>query len=209
MPIHSKGRFQSGGQERNICPPDWLSRLPWHPHAYILGAGPNGLPCHGHEPAGLKIALNSAITIPWDFDIWMVYDQSAPHYPWFKTKTSAHKVFGSDLAKYNPRGLNFPYVPTLHGTSDLQEGILHGGATIAGCAIQLAFWRGCERTTLIGIDQWGDRHFDGTAGAPKHFARRWNTVKQLEKVIRLVTARGMTVDTASKTELSVPFVKLW
>jgi hypothetical protein len=204
MTVHHLRQPPYGGEP---APSGWLDALPHHRHAFILGAGPNGLPHHRHEPDGLKIALNCAITVGWRHDIWMVYDQTAPRYPWFKTDTSAHKIFSTDLSRY--ADTTFGYIPTIHAVSDLQEGILHGGATIAGCAIQLAFWLGCERTTLIGIDQYGDRHFDGTIGAPKHYGRTWSTVKQIEKIIRLVTARGMVVDTVSRTELAVPLVKLW
>lgn len=206
MPTHSISR-QSGGYMGEPAPPGWLDDLPRHPHAFILGAGPNGLPHHRHEPTGLKIALNCAIVVPWSFDIWVVLDQTAPRYPWFRTRTTAHKMFSTDLSRY--ADTTFSYIPTIHAVDNLREGILHGGATVAGCAIQLACWLGCERTTLIGIDQYGDRHFDGTIGAPKHYGRQWSNVKQIEKIIRLVAARGMTVDSLSKTQLSVPLVKLW
>jgi len=139
----------------------------------------------------------------------MVFDQGAVNYPWFKTQTSAHRVFGTEIAKCSRHDVAFEYYPTVHGLTELQRGVLHGGATIAGCAIQLAYWLGCERATLCGIDQWGDRHYDGIIGAPKHAAREWTTVKHIEHIIRLVTAGGMSVDTISKTRLSVPTVKTW
>jgi hypothetical protein len=191
------------------APADWLSLLPRHPHAFVVGAGPNGLSFHGHEPDGLKIACNSAITIPWPWDIWIVFDLSAPEYPWFHNDTPAKRVFGRDLAKHYKHDVSFEYMPTMHVVTEPNWGVLHGGATVAGCAIQLAYWLGCERITLLGIDQYGDKHFDGTVGAPKHFGRKWSTVKLLEKTIGLVTARGMKVDTLSRTELAVPLVKLW
>jgi hypothetical protein len=202
-----KGRCQPAAQVSAQPPAGWLDLLPRNRRAYILGAGPNGIPFHKLDPDGLKIALNSAIVLPWRFDIWMVFDYGATQYPWYKTHTSAHKVFGTDLAKVSKPEVTFPYQPTMHSVDEFRYGVLHGGASIAGCAIQLCYWLGCEHITLVGIDQFGSRHFDGTIGAPKHTDRVWSTVKLLEKIIRITTAHGITVDSLSRTKLSVPTVK--
>jgi hypothetical protein len=197
-----------GCQSAVSHPADWLSSLPTHQHAIIVGAGPNGRPHHSPEPTDcLKIACNSAILLPWRFDIYMVFDLNARNFPWFKTPTTAHKVFGHDIGRFEKADVVFQYMPTINSVDELTYGILHGGATIAGCALQLCYWLNCAHVTLLGIDQYGDKHFDGTIGAPKHFGRKWTTVKPMEKIIRYVTARGMAVDSLSKTELSVPRVK--
>lgn len=207
---HSNSRFQSGGYAGEPAPPGWIDSLPTAKRAFIFGAGPNGVPFHYKHYDGILIALNSTITIRPDFNIWVCIDQTAFRYKWIKTRTSAKRVFSAQLAKH-VRGVDvvFNSDPTIHNVNDLTGGLLHGGATVAGCAIQLAYWLGCERTTLIGVDMYGDKHWDGSIGAPKHYGRVWSSVKQLKKVVRLVTARGMKVDTLSKTELSVPLVKLW
>jgi hypothetical protein len=136
----------------------------------------------------------------------MVFDLGAKNYPWFKTRTAAVRLFGYDLSRTSAHHFNFQYMPTIQAVGDLSPGILHGGASIAGCAIQFAHLVGCDRITLLGIDQFGDRHFDGTIGAPKHYGKPWSTIKPLEKVIRIVNARGSTVDSLSKTKLSIPHI---
>ncbi|MEP0814585.1 MAG: hypothetical protein HRF49_07965 [bacterium] len=84
-----------------------------------------------------------------------------------------------------------------------------GGATIFGCALQLAFHKGCRAVVCVGIDMKGNGYYDGSAnlyrpGGP------WMHVPIVDAMIRTMQAKrpDFRVYSLSPTALDIPIMEV-
>jgi len=174
---------------------DWSRSLkPKHKTAVIIGSAPSPrvdlIP--QLEPC-LKIACNAGVHL-YDSDIWMVFDasftQKPPFEPAYKTYKGI-KLFGRNLADLSD--MVFEYEPTLK-TYDGKPvyPLLRGGATIAGCALQLCYHLKIKRVYFVGVDMYGQHYADGSIDLEPRKEREWAQLKRMNLLINNVTDR-MTV----------------
>jgi hypothetical protein len=180
---------------------------------YIVGTGPNGVPHFSRVPKGaFVIALNKAILIrelrP---SLWMAFAPELPSKNWWyeALQTDTLRLFGRKLPLLYHCDYTFYADPSLHVTRSIYpahqlfEGVLRGGATIAGCAIQAAYFARCRRVILVGVDMYGRTYFDGSESAESGKDSVWVERDNLNTLIRLVRASGMECFSLSETELDV------
>ncbi len=175
-------------------------------HTQILGTGINGRDAlHLLDPLDTTIGVNGAAGLH-PIDIWMAFDRevlSARYMDDIDAETpriTGHNIYSAARADYS-----FAYMPAIMpSTQRLDSGVLHAGATVAGCALQLCYWAGCQSVTLCGIDMFGNRYADGTI-SPCHASRQnWGEqMHNMNRIIALVREGGMIVETISETALMV------
>lgn len=132
------------------CLPDWrgLSVVVMGSHP-ALTADLAALPF----APDIRIACNGAVAHP--HDLAMLFDLACPSQPWWRTVQSLRPetlILGVELhaATSLPCLATFNSRPVLCSTPTLTRGLLRGGATITGCAVQLALHAG-TRPTLCGV----------------------------------------------------------
>lgn len=208
---------------------------------YIVAPGPLGEIAWLDIPRdAYVIAVNKGLLIQqkpcinWRASIWMSWAKGYKLHKidWFM-QLLAHdttpRLFGS--YPNNAQGLGdtedcrytFLYYPSYcnvenaaHGWPSyppgLMEGVLRCGGTIAGAAIQFAYWFGAARCYLVGVDMFGPRFYDGTmynkgieSGEPcPRKLKTWRECAWCDRIISDVQARGMDVITLSDTMLQKP-----
>jgi len=196
--------------------------------AVIIGNGPSGkdvvplIPQHV-----LSIALNGAILYDRPFDWWMAFDTGLVLQDWFRKMrlpAGTRTLFGVELywemaARQDCIPLAdhcFKYWPALaqqfplraekrwHG-SPIMDGVLRGQCTIAGCAVQFAYWAGVRNLYLCGVDMRGTGKANGGTN-PKHEGK-WDVSNRLSYLCNWLAAnKGMQVRSLSETALSIPVV---
>lgn len=201
---------------RNLNIPDTL---------VIVGNGPAGrdvLPLI--PPGACTLALNGAILYPRVFDWWMAFDAGLVQQRWFttlKVAASTRKLFGVELyceimglpdCRVIP-DYSFVYWPALAQQyplnkekvwrgSPLYPGVLRGQTTIAGCAVQFAYYCGVRRLYLVGVDMLGCEKANGGTN-PGHTGR-WDVANRLSYLCQWMTSHeGMDVATLSDTALKI------
>ena len=198
-----------------VTPPNICDRLDdfGHPvRVYVVGCGINGKPFLDKLPTdAFTIAVNSLAAHPRAWSIHIVCDRRSVKRPWWKRAipdgTKTCHLF--DLVDKGRR-TDYQFV---HGfklrvnDNPIQVGCLPGGATIIGCALCLAYFLDPERITLVGCDLYGKAHWDGQVASFNHRAGRWWEADRIQWLINNIMARGVTVDSLSKTILQVPVVK--
>jgi hypothetical protein len=71
------------------------------------------------------------------------------------------------------------YIPNLAGghfneSNPFQPGVLHGGLTVSGCAVQAAaFIFGAKEIVLCGVDMEGQGHWDGFKNPDELYKQEW------------------------------------
>jgi hypothetical protein len=181
---------------------------------YIVGAGPKGAEFVDSIPEdAITIALNGAIRYNKTFTFWLVNDHRLVDYDWmqdFLPPASTLVVFGHSLATYirayHPRivpSYTFQFRPALqepYNTDFMMHGILRGGASIAGCACQMAAFGGSTLHVWCGLDMQGNGHFDGFVNTRMHHSAVWNDCRHLSAVRHLLRLHwGVQTYTLSPT----------
>lgn len=213
--------------------PDIFLVMPHLPETvFVIASGPNGRDIAPSIPAGACcIAVNSAITMPRSFAWWLAFDYRFPLvYDWWSTVyvDATRKLFSGRLCNYlhlvpqarqiRPDAM-FNYIPQiiaptrLHPSWELtppekclMPGLLRGGATATGCAVQFAYYGGARNIVLCGADLYGTGHWDGFENPNEHGILQgvWPYRDSLQNLITAVEARGTRVYTLSDTALDLP-----
>jgi hypothetical protein len=203
---------------------DIWENIPKFPRrVYIVGSGPNGRDQFRKIPQNaFCIALNSMILFWRKWDWWMVFDHRVVDSDWWTDATSnlgkrTRIIFGARLAnrvwsddKVFPRihpHFYFRYHPGMSGASFvpgqplLMPGLLRG-LTVAGCALQFAYYGGAKEVLLCGIDMFGQDHIDGHRNVDKVYLKEWPWAKNLSKLCAHLKTQGMEIKTISETALT-------
>lgn len=207
--------------------PDIFSDPPDLPRkVYICGSGPNGAEALKAIPdTGCLIALNSAVAQWKRWDYWLAFDHRIVDSEWWvdaRPPKCCKSLFGARLAnRIHLDPLVFPkikpdyyfrYHPGMSGASFvpnqpcLVEGLLRG-LTVAGCALQFAYWFGAQEIALCGIDMQGPNHIDGHRNIDKVYEGVWPWANNLSKLCAVLKAEGLNIYSLSPTALGVPLCK--
>ena len=181
---------------------------------FIAGAGPS-LPLDMRQiPLGsYVIALNRAITYEYPYAMWMVFDKNSPRFSWFHKPVWAGTLIAMGYRLHVNRlaaGLTSRADLTwsshkMYDQRMLIEGGLQGGATVAGCAAQLAYWGGVDHITLAGVPLMGGLHFDGTQASRSRGV--WNQALKFRRLAAQLKAKGVTVDSFCPNGMNLPVVE--
>lgn len=189
----------------------------------IVGSGANGIGCYHRIPHdSFKIACNASIGITSiHYDGWMVIDKDCVKHEWFQYYDVEHDVIrfynsdlpGTKIASYDPAisdwydTYNFiPGKPIQANHFDIREGVIRGGVTVCGCAIQLAYLFGNREgleICLCGIDMEDNRYFDDSVSGEHDSGKVWDHKQPLDNMIHWIINRGVRVYSVSKTALAV------
>ena len=156
---------------------------------YIVATGPEAEQVHKAIPRdAFIIAVNGAIDykLPCAPAIWLMGDPAVKEKPYYKKhmdrlRESSHPVSAKDiraggstvpviseiLEDVNTRWIELVYKPTTGGLQEAgalrkSDKTLRIGATIAGVALQLAYYLGAKKIIIVGVRLFGDRYFDGS-----------------------------------------------
>jgi hypothetical protein len=213
---------------------NYLKRKPLPATVYIIGSGPCGTAALGKVPAdACTVALNSAILHKRLFSHWMAFDVGMLRYAWWNSieiPEETINVFGItlvDAMKGTAPLLSERIVPSysfrfrplvnMQFRSELQRGkrqnaltagVLKGGISIAGCALQFAAWGGAKRIVLCGVEMQGNEHFDGTANANMDARAVWGVCWKMNHLIEsLRQFQGIETVSLNPTAVKVPVVE--
>lgn len=212
----------------------YLKRRPLPETVYVVGSGPCSTAALGKVPAdACCVALNSAIRHKRVFSHYMAFDIGIFGYSWWNSieiPEETINVFGVTLVaamqgtapltsgrivptysfRFRPLvNLQFKAELARHTRyNPLVAGLLRGGISIAGCALQFAAWGGARRIVLVGVEMQGNRHFDGTANANMHATAKWGVLWKMDHLIQgLRQFHGIEVVSLNPTAISVPVVQ--
>lgn len=213
------------------------------PHdVYIVGTGPNGVKHYGEIPAdACVIVVNKGIRIPqdmntdWRASYWLCWTSIYRKQAWFENSVlypTALRIFGYDpkrgeglslrescdhsflgFPSYNPEDNDRRRYPN-DAPPGLIQGVLRCGGTIAGNALQFAYWFGAKRATLCGVDMRGLIYYDGTSYADyfpqiaadvittKKMDYGWWEREWCQRIVADCKSAGMDVLTLSDTALT-------
>lgn len=162
------------------------------------------------------IACNSAGLLVYA-DVYMAFDIACWKMPWWNERCGKQYLIGKHLIESANGGhcpfqfdyWEFDYIRTMrHDGDTLENGILKGGATITGCAMQLAVSsKRVKRIHLIGCEFANMRiHFydddEYVASAPR--TTQWGGQhKKMTMLCRLVATRGLEVAHWGATALPI------
>jgi len=190
-------------------------RLP--PKVCIVAPGPNGC---GHyreiPPDFFLIAVSKAVLIPSIRPrVWMMNHVHQGWYPQADRAFRGIRVFGEHAGREArpPEGETW-YVYDSEGrrlSPDRVEpidGCIRIGATVTGCALQLACHFGARTILLCGADMSGDGYWDGTANPQPAHGDSWPAARSLTLLTRWMREeKGISVATLSPTRIEVPFYR--
>jgi hypothetical protein len=208
-PVPFKPVFESGlTLPRTVC---------------IMGSGPGAAEAATRRPPGVfTIALNKAVLLPGlAADIWLMNQLTSDSLAYYHEAAAAHpripRLFrlGTALATaaaYAGRDDCSWFLARqapgeeLRADRDLPTGrLVRAGATVAGCALQIAFAVGAKEILLGGIDMRGDVYWDGTKNPRDPKQGDWKHVSILDRLItHLCTSHGGMVWTLGDTALKAP-----
>ena len=192
------------------------ANLPVTDNIYVVAPGPNGM---GHydriHSADFTIVVNKAIELLVKPDLWMCSEPLAGETSWFKDNIEVNKAIACFWGRYLAKGY-----PDIAYTWEHEEPLLteenpypiprtlRRRATIAGQAVQLAYWLKAKRIILCGFDASGNRYYDGTpAGEGNSFTMRegdWDWVtRYMNPMIKWMKDKGTEVVSLSKTAIEV------
>lgn len=186
---------------------------------YIVAPGPNGLDHIARIPAdAFVIVVNKAIELPLFPKLWMCSEPLAGETAWFKGNIDDNKHIACFWSQY--LGEAHPDIaycweheePLLTVTDPYPIlNVLCRRATVAGQAVQLAYWLKAKRIILCGFDASGNTYFDNTpAGEGNSFTMRegewWWVTRLMNPMIKWIKAAGVEVVSLSKTAIDVEVI---
>ena len=91
----------------------------------------------------------------------------------------------------------------------LKDGYLRGGLTVAGCALQFAYYAGAKQAILVGIDLEGKDHIDGHKNVDAKYEKTWPWAKNMQQLCGWLNSDGfgkrrMDVVKMSPSKLQIP-----
>ncbi len=145
--------------------------------------------------------------------LWMVADDSAKKCDWFKHGMELR--FSEDLGyAVNScfdymclRDIKSEYTievpPNLppDPIEKLLDGIIINGATIAGMALQIAYYLGATTIELCGIPMTGDKYYDGKRVKGHHNLHDFRL--RLNQMIKIMQSKGVEIYSRNETTLDV------
>lgn len=214
-------------------PRDPLPELPWPDifddfpelpeRVYIVGSGPKGERAFHNIPENAYcIALNSRICFWRKWDVWMAFDHrivDSEYWTDIRQPGKETKVlFGARLANriYEDKNVYprlepdayFRYHPGITGASFVpgQRTLINGvlrGLTVAGCALQFAYYGGADQVVLCGVDMFGQNHVDGHVNIDKEkYGGVWPWAENMSKLCAYLISTGMRIGTVSDTAIT-------
>jgi hypothetical protein len=214
--------------------PNIFTRLPKFPKTvYVVAAGPNGVAAETRiAKDACTIACNSAVLYERQFNWIVMFDHRLVCCDFWETihiPLTTKRLFGARLVnrlrlqagKFRhitpdayfeyvpniscPTKLN-PHFPITPPAQVLMPGVLRGGATVAGIAIQLAYYGGAQHIVLVGVDMFGTGHHNGFINPDpyKLCGADWPWAVALDNLCAAVIAKGVRISTASQSALKVP-----
>lgn len=199
---------------------DHLDKLGSPSHVYIIGGGPTGADAFGWIPEdGYTIAANSTLKAccdpnyyPWPWNIWSAFDVNGPlasdNYWKHPVPKETIVLMGKTLSKqYGKADYYFDHGQSMRpGRNPIALRLLQGGGTIIGCNIQLAWFLGAHKFTLVAVDMKGNLHWNGTIASRR--TGNWPQGSRLSWLITALKRRGATFNTLTPTALKgIPLVK--
>lgn len=222
-------RLMPGIKVRNIYPACLSFHMP--EVVYVVASGPNGREAVNNiPPDAYTIACNTAITMDRRFTWWCGFDHRLINCSYWDTLDlkGALTLFGARLvnrlalqpqyATHKPRYF-FEYMPMVLAPTKLHPefkltpvkdilmpGLLRGGMTVSGVALQFAYYGGAPNIVLCGVDMFGTGHHDGFENPDPHdlCAGRWPWADPLQHCCEAITNHGVNVYTMSDTALDLP-----
>lgn len=183
---------------------------------YILATGPNGKEYHDKIPDNAYvIAVNQGIMIRPNCNLWMVFDHRCLSKPWWAeavTINGPKRLFSRQPIRMVLCDYTFITTPSLVGKppDELRRGVLRGGATIAGSAVQAAYYGGAKVITMIGVDMSGLQYYDGSYNNSVTVRGRdqeWVNLQAFNNMVAHIQKNGVIVNSLSKTAISVEQVR--
>ncbi len=194
---------------------------------YIVGSGPEGLGHYDSIPVdAATIALNSMVNHGRAWSYWVAFDHRIVEMDWWGTFTppeATTRLYSARLANrlFSPGAGDFPRVVAPHyvfsympgitagsfvdGSPLLMAGVLRGGMTVAGIAMQLAIHGGARDIVLCGVDMYGTGHWDGFVNPDSVvYGGVWEWSRLINAYMRRMERElGVTFRSLSKTALEV------
>jgi len=213
--------------------PDIFTVMPRFPAAVcVVASGPNGRdPALRIPDSAFTIAVNSAITMPRRFSWWLAFDHRNVCHDFWETIElgNTRLLFGARLVnrlrlqkgafRHIEPEAYFNYMPMIIAPTKLhpdwkltppeeclKPGLLRGGATASGVALQFAFYAGARDIILCGADFEGRGHHDGFNAPDPYdlFGGVWPYRDAMQNLIVAIQRRGTRVWTLSDTALDLP-----
>lgn len=192
-----------------IAPRDIIVTGPEMEKCRIICPGPNLANAEvDFDDGWFSIVCNKAVESHWlDGALWLVADINAKKCDWFlnahRGNSKRSKCFTHHLlVEYNP-DYTMHVAPCFAGLRDgrLISGIIMNGATIAGMALQVGFYRGAKVIELVGCDFGGDTYHDGSHAAGHADWFQYRT--RMNSYIRMVQMKGVEVYSRTDTTLDI------
>jgi hypothetical protein len=187
-------------------------RLP--PTVCIVAPGANGPGNYRKIPPDVYvIAVSKAVLIPSIRPrLWMMNHVQQMWYPNADRTFRGVRVYGDTAAREvrPPAGETWYYYPGAGGLLRPDrlvpiDGCIRIGATVTGCALQLAYNFGATTILLCGADMSGDSYWDGTSNPQPMHGSTWPAVRCLNLLTRwMMEEKGLRIATLSPTRLAVP-----
>lgn len=191
----------------------------------IVAPGHNGRGFYGRIPRDYyQIAVSKVILCgEINAKIWMMNTMDQD---WFAAANHAFRgirIFRkAGIIKYQPQRVPgsrsyFFFDPSLTPEEKLHpqirrpvKDVVRGGATIAGCAVQIAYNFGAKDILLCGVDMSGDQYWDGSHNRHPTHGKTWSFVPRLQTLLdMLIEDRKIRISSLSPTVLKIPEYKLF
>ena len=188
----------------------------------IVAPGPNGRGSYGRIPRDyLVLAVSKAVLIPEvHASVWLMNHIHQGWYPEASRHFRGIRIYGHTAAQEAELEMRqraelgekiecYSFTPPSEqlavNTVLSVDGFIRVGASVSGCAIQLAYNFGAKDLLLCGVDMSGDQYFDGTANVQVSHGDTWPAVLRLNPLIRwMVLERGLQIRTLTPTRLDAP-----
>jgi len=184
---------------------------------YIVGSSPNApKEVKTIPPDAFVIVCNAAVLLDCPKNLWFVFDERIIQKKWWNkvsTDPPCPRVFGYERNRLGEREYEFKFLPKFRDKPKNTEipGVLRGGGTIGGCAVQFAIQKKCTKIHLIGFSMEEASDFTG-AVAPerKRFGGKW---QQRDTFNMILNNWGENVIWSQKKEVDcigcAPSALLW
>ena len=208
-----KSPFRSEFAAQNIL--NSSVRLP--STVYIVAGGPNGKKYYHSIPDdGYIIAVNQSVLIPEITpDMWVLNSMNKTTRPWIRKAHQSFKgtrVFKQNCVEKTPKYIqksdHFIYVPNQKNepsnSTRILPGILRGGGTVSGYAIQIAAHLGARNIILCGVDFSGQTYWDGKTGNHRKHGDVWSYKAAADKIVQdLHKEYDLNITSLSPTKLNI------
>ena len=197
-----------------------LDELDLTERMYIVAPGQNGKDHYDELPDDcFTIIVNKACELDLPRrDLWMVSDPTVYNYKsrgvvdWFEYGYDTYK----HIACFDS-GTLLEYFKETKYTHEWAEEIkneflpptknrMRGGITVAGRAVQMAYWLGAKEIVLCGVDLMGMHYFDGTerGSVAQHHTAWVRILPMFQKLCEWVQEQGVKIYSLSETALDIP-----